>query len=102
MKPTLLLAAALFAGALPAAAQETRLPDLRVPDMRGQPQSDEEARHQARRRWNAAHDDDHHARRRWNAANPPEPEARPQRPELARPVVQRQSAGSSGSANRGR
>ena len=102
MKPTLLLAAALFAGVLPATAQEARPLDLRVPDMRTQPPSEEEARHQARRRWNAAHDDDHHARRRWNAANPPEPDARPQRPEPTRPAAQRQTAGPAGGGNRGR
>ena len=102
MKPTLLLAAALLAGALPAAAQETRPLDLRVPPERVQPPTDEQVRHQARRRWNAAHDEDHHARRRWNAAHPPAPDAQPQRAELARPAVQRESGGASGRGSRGR
>ena len=88
MKPTLLLAAALLAGALPAAAQETRPLDLRVPPERVQPPTDEQVRHQARRRWNAAH--------------PPAPDAQPQRAELARPAVQRESGGASGRGSRGR
>jgi len=106
MKPTLLLTAALLAGVLPAAAQDARPLDLRVPRERAQSQSDaksdEQARHHARRRWNAAHEDEHYARRRWNAANPPAPDARPHRPELTRPAVQRQSAGTAGGGSRGR
>jgi hypothetical protein len=102
MKSTLLLAAALAAGALPAAAQEARPLDLRVPIERAQPQPDDPASPHARRRWNAAQDEDHHARRRWNAANPPQPEARPHHPEAIRPMVQRQAAGAAGGGNRGR
>jgi len=102
MKPTLLLAAALFAGTVPAAAQEARPLDLRVPETRTQPAPEEEANHHARRRWNAAHEDDHHARRRWNAANPPAPDTRPHRSELTRPMVQRQAAGAAGGNGRGR
>ncbi len=102
MKSTLLLAAVLLAGALPAAAQDARPLDLRVPRERAQPQSEDESRHQARRRWNAAHDDEHHARRRWNAANPPAPDARPHRPDLTRPMVQRQAAGAAAGDSRGR
>jgi|CXWL01.1.fsa_nt_gi transposase len=100
MRSTLLLSAALFAAAMPAAAQETRPLEMRVPATHPQSQSDEEARHQARRRWNAAHDDDHHARRRWNAANPPPLEVRPQRLEPSRPAVQRHAAGSAGGRGR--
>lgn len=45
--------------------------------------NDEDA--QARRRWNAANDDNAHARRRWNAANPDE--ARPQPAPAQRPAA---------------
>lgn len=102
MKSTLLLAAALAGGAVSASAQEGRPLDLRVPIERAQAPAEDPANPHARRRWNAAQDDDHHARRRWNAANPPGPEARAQRPEPSRPAVQRQAAGAAGGGNRGR
>jgi hypothetical protein len=105
MRSTLLFAA-LLAGsaAIPALAQERAsspvfvqpADDAASPHARRRWNAAQDDEHHARRRWNAAHDDDHHARRRWNAANPPEPEVRPHRPELTRPMVQRM-----GSANQG-
>ena len=97
MRSTLPLAALLAGGApVPTLAQQSApSPVLVQPAQEGAnsharrrwnaAQDDE---HHARRRWNAAHEDEHHARRRWNAANPPAPEARPHRPELTRPMVQ--------------
>jgi hypothetical protein len=109
MRSTLLLAALLAGGTpLPALAQQNvPSPALAQPAEDGaNPHArrrwnaahDEDA--QARRRWNAAQDDEHHARRRWNAANPPAPEVRPHRPEPTRPIVQR--AGGAGPGVRGR
>lgn len=95
------LCAAAFASAVPGGAL-AQTEDNAQARRRWNAAQDEQQQH-ARRRWNAANEDDAHARRRWNAANPPQPEARPHRPELTRPMVQRmQGGGGAGSGSRGR
>ena len=106
MRSTLLLAALLAGGApAPALAQQSAPSPVLVqpadddtnPHARRRWNAAQDDQHHARRRWNAAQDDEHpQARRRWNAANPPAPDNRPHRPELTRPMVQR-----TGGANQG-